>query len=165
MSEIMEDVGSSEETKLSTAELAARRPSRERQAGKPEAELPAPPPEQTSGQEIPVARKMPAEPADERPREIAESEEEATPLFAEEEARRLRAEWDGIQIAFVDEPRRCVERADELVARAIQRLAEGFADERSRLEHQWGRGEEVSTEDLRVVLRRYRSFFGRLLSA
>jgi hypothetical protein len=64
----------------------------------------------------------------------------------------------------VDEPRRTVEQADELVAQVMQRLAESFASERERLEGQWGRGEDVSTEDLRVALQRYRSFFQRLLS-
>jgi hypothetical protein len=88
-----------------------------------------------------------------------------TPLFPEQETRGFRAEWDEIQIAFVDEPRRSVERADELVARTMQRLAQIFSDERGRLEAPWGRGEQVSTEDLRLALQRYRSFFGRLLSA
>jgi hypothetical protein len=64
----------------------------------------------------------------------------------------------------VDEPRKAVEQADALVAGAMQRLAEVFAEERFRLEGQWGRGADVSTEDLRLALRRYRSFFGRLLS-
>jgi hypothetical protein len=63
----------------------------------------------------------------------------------------------------VDEPRRTVEQADELVAEVMKRLAEGFAAERERLEQQWGRGEDVSTEDLRLALQRYRSFFQRLL--
>jgi hypothetical protein len=91
-------------------------------------------------------------------------EERATPLFSEGEARNLRSSWDGIQAAFVDEPRRAVEQADELVATAIKRLAEVFAEERSKLEHQWDRGGDVSTEDLRVTLQRYRSFFSRLLA-
>ncbi|HSP73092.1 MAG TPA: hypothetical protein VLN26_12020 [Gaiellaceae bacterium] len=73
--------------------------------------------------------------------------------------------WESIQIGFVDEPRRSVEEADALVAELMQRLAESFSEERSRLESQWDRGDEVSTEDLRVALQRYRSFFDRLLSA
>jgi len=63
----------------------------------------------------------------------------------------------------VDEPCRAVEHADSLVAGAMKRLAE-FADQRAKLEGQWDRGDSVSTEDLRLALRRYRSFFGRLLS-
>lgn len=64
----------------------------------------------------------------------------------------------------MDEPRRAVERADELVAEVIKRLADSFAQEHSRLEGQWGRGDHVSTEDLRVALQRYRAFFDRLLN-
>jgi hypothetical protein len=69
-----------------------------------------------------------------------------------------------VQSGFVDEPRHAVEQADGLVAETIKRLAEVFAEERSQLETQWSRGEDVSTEDLRLALRRYRSFFDRLLS-
>jgi hypothetical protein len=76
----------------------------------------------------------------------------------------LRARWEAIQAGFVDEPRRAVEDADALVAQVIQQLAESFATERARLETQWSRGDQVSTEDLRVALRRYRSFFQDLLS-
>jgi hypothetical protein len=90
--------------------------------------------------------------------------EGSEPLFPADEAQQLRARWDSIQAGFVDEPRRAVEEADSLVAAAMKRLAETFADERQNLESQWDRGDDVSTEDLRLALRRYRSFFGRLLS-
>lgn len=90
--------------------------------------------------------------------------EQAAPLFAGEETGRMRAEWDAIQTSFVDEPRKAVEQADRLVATAIRRLAEVFAEEKAGLEGQWDRGGDVSTEDLRQALRRYRSFFGRVLS-
>ena len=89
---------------------------------------------------------------------------EPTPLFAADETENLRSDWSAIQTAFVDEPRQCVEKADQLVARVVKRLAESFSQERSRLEGQWSKGEDVSTEDLRVALQRYRSFFDRLLS-
>jgi hypothetical protein len=46
----------------------------------------------------------------------------------------------------------------------MKRLAETFADERTKLEQQWDRGDQVDTESLRVALQRYRSFFDRLLS-
>jgi len=94
----------------------------------------------------------------------AAREPESGPLFSSGEAKDLRARWDAIQVGFVDEPRRAVEQADNLVAGAMKRLAEIFAEERSNLEAQWDRGEKVSTEDLRLALRRYRSFFSRLLS-
>jgi len=88
----------------------------------------------------------------------------AAPLLPEGEVRDLRNRWDNIQAGFVDEPRRAVEDADALVASAMKRMAEVFASERSQLEGQWDRGDDVSTEDLRIALQRYRSFFGRILA-
>ena len=87
-----------------------------------------------------------------------------TPLFPDTELTELRSRWDKAQIGFVDEPRAAVEQADSLVATVVKRLAEQFAAERAELEHQWDRGTEVSTEDLRQALRKYRSFFDRLLA-
>ncbi len=87
------------------------------------------------------------------------------PLLAEDEGAELGRRWESIQATFVDDPRRAVEDADGLVANVMQQLADGFARERETLEGQWSRGEDVSTEDLRVALQRYRSFFQRLLSA
>lgn len=97
--------------------------------------------------------------------QAAETREETThmPLFSDPELEEFRSQWSQIQTGFVDEPRRSVEGADKLVASLMQRIADGFANERSRLEQQWDRGDDVSTEDLRVALRRYRSFFDRLL--
>jgi hypothetical protein len=43
-------------------------------------------------------------------------------------------------------------------------LAETFSNERAKLESQVDQTDKVSTENLRVALRRYRSFFERLLS-
>jgi hypothetical protein len=88
---------------------------------------------------------------------------EPMPSFTESEMGDFRAQWSKVQTGFVDEPRRTVEDADKLVASVMQRLAEGFANERSGLEKQWDSGDNVSTEDLRVALQRYRSFFDRLL--
>jgi hypothetical protein len=85
-------------------------------------------------------------------------------LFTEDEARDFRKRWEQVQTEFVDEPRGSVEKADQLVASTIKRLAEVFANERSRLEHEWAKGDNVSTEDLRQALRKYRSFFDRLLA-
>ena len=87
-----------------------------------------------------------------------------SPLFGEADARSFRERWDTIQSAFVDEPRDSVQRADALVAETMKRLATSFAEERASLEQGWSQGGEVSTEDLRQALRRYRSFFDRLLS-
>jgi hypothetical protein len=85
-------------------------------------------------------------------------------LLPGDETGELRHRWDAIQTGFVDEPRHAVEDADSLVAQTMKRVAEIFAQERSNLEQQWSRGEDVSTEDLRVALKRYRSFFDRLLT-
>ncbi|MBV9817199.1 MAG: hypothetical protein JOZ07_02470 [Solirubrobacterales bacterium] len=86
------------------------------------------------------------------------------PLLTADSTATLRRRWDEVQTRFVDEPRAAVEEADGLVANAMQQLADGFAAERERLEAQWDRGEDISTEDLRVALQRYRSFFRRILS-
>ena len=88
---------------------------------------------------------------------------EPMPLFSEPEMGDFRSQWSKLQTGFVDEPRQTVEGADKLVAAVMQRLADGFANERSGLEKQWDSGDNVST-DLRVALRRYRSFFDRLLT-
>jgi len=89
---------------------------------------------------------------------------EIAPLLIPDRAQDFRSRWDTIQTGFVDEPRQAVERADSLVAEVMQELAKTFSDERQKLEAQWGRGDNVSTEDLRIALQRYRSFFTRLLS-
>lgn len=86
------------------------------------------------------------------------------PLFAERDSTELRNRWSDVQAGFVDEPRRAVEHADSLVADVMKRLAESFAAERASLEKQWDRGDNVTTEDLRLALQRYRSFFDRLLT-
>jgi hypothetical protein len=93
------------------------------------------------------------------------SEEERAPLLPDDQSEGFVTRWREIQVGFVDEPRESVAQADALVADLMQRLAAGFSDERQRLEAQWDRGDDVSTEDLRVALRRYRGFFDRLLSA
>ena len=85
-------------------------------------------------------------------------------LFPDNEMQDMRSRWDRIQAGFVDEPRQAAKQADELVASAIKRIAGQFAQERAQLEQQWDRGDNVSTEDLRQALRKYRTFFDRLLS-
>jgi hypothetical protein len=88
------------------------------------------------------------------------------PLLPAEQSDKFEQRWSEIQTSFVDEPRRAVERADTLVAELMQELASGFSETRGKLEAQWdNEGDDVSTEDLRVALTRYRSFFNRLLSA
>jgi hypothetical protein len=86
------------------------------------------------------------------------------PLLPGDLVQEMRGRWDHIQTGFVDEPRTAVQQADELVAHAMKQIAETFAGERTRLEQQWDRGDDVNTEDLRQALRKYRAFFQRLLS-
>ena len=117
------------------------------QAPQPEA------PEQASGAE--------GQPAAGPPR----AGDQSAPLFAEQEMQQFRSHWSSIQTAFVDNPQEAVRNADHLVAETMKRLADSFARERQQLEEQWSRGGNLSTEDLRVALQRYRSFFDRLLSA
>ncbi len=94
---------------------------------------------------------------------LQRTDDQAVALFPAEDARNFQSRWDAVQVSFVDEPRRAVEQADSLVAEALKRQAEIFAAARADLEAQWTRGQDVSTEDLRQALRRYRTFFARVL--
>jgi hypothetical protein len=96
--------------------------------------------------------------------ETQQAEAEFAPLLPNHEVDQFWSEWNAIQAKFVDDPETSVESADSLVAQVMKRLAEVFSQEREQLESQWRQGEEVSTENLRVGLQRYRSFFHRLLS-
>jgi hypothetical protein len=107
-------------------------------------------------------------PGDLRSADVAGTGHEASSganvLFTPSMLDDLRERWTKVQTGFVDEPRRSVQDADHLVADTVKHLAESFAAERTSLEGQWSRGDQVSTEDLRQILRRYRTFFDRLLS-
>jgi hypothetical protein len=87
------------------------------------------------------------------------------PLLSAGDGETFKQRWEQIQVTFVDEPQTSVREADALVQELMQRLADNFSQERSRLEEQWARGEQASTEDLRTALQQYRSFFRRLLVA
>jgi hypothetical protein len=86
-------------------------------------------------------------------------------LFEDKDLSGYRGRWDEIQTGFVDEPKQAVEQADELVADLVRQITSSFSESRSKLESQWSEGEEASTEDLRVALTQYRTFFNRLLKA
>ena len=105
------------------------------------------------------------EPADARIESATDSTvAQAEDLFADDELADLRGRWASVQAAFVDDPKDCVQKADGLVSDLVDQLTTGFARARTRLEEQWARGEEASTEDLRVALMHYREFFQRLLA-
>ena len=74
----------------------------------------------------------------------------------------LRTRWDVIQRSFVDDPRNAVSDADSLVDEVMRRLSDSFTEQLRKLESEWHEG-EPSTEDLRTALKRYRTFFNRLL--
>jgi hypothetical protein len=94
-----------------------------------------------------------------------EGGERLEPLFDPAREQDLRDRWRALQARFVDEPRDTVSEADSLVAELLRDLAQSFDGARSKLEDQWSSGEDVSTEDLRITLQRYRSFFESLLEA
>lgn len=85
------------------------------------------------------------------------------PYLPKQAGSQANERWQRIQAEFVDDPRKSVSEAHELVSELVQRIIETFSNERNDLEHQWSKGESVSTEDMRVCLQRYRSFFTRLL--
>jgi hypothetical protein len=86
------------------------------------------------------------------------------PLFTRDVATDFRSRWDLVQRSFVDGPREAVQAADELVAQVTKSLADTFANQRSELEQGLDQQEAATTENLRIALRQYRSFFERLLS-
>ncbi|MFF3020990.1 hypothetical protein [Streptomyces sp. NPDC057939] len=89
--------------------------------------------------------------------------DDTDPLLPSGEAEGFRKSWSDIQSRFVDDPQEAVRSADTLVAEVMQTLAGSFAAHKQGLEGRWDRGEQVATEDLRLALQHYRSFFNRLL--
>ena len=148
-----------EKDTLTTSDLADASGSRERVSGED--------PDRIAEDDSGVVEVRPAEPVEAPPAAPAPATDDdgSEPLLSPDESERFSSSWEEIQASFVDEPRRSLERADALVADVMQRLAASFSDVRTTLESQWDRGDDVSTEDLRVALTRYRSFFHRLLSA
>ncbi|HXO80047.1 MAG TPA: hypothetical protein VN856_09195 [Mycobacterium sp.] len=105
-----------------------------------------------------------ADPVEAEPPTVDHESSTAEELFAGDDVADLRSRWAGVQAAFVDNPKECVQKADHLVSDLVEHLTTGFAQARSRLEEQWSQGQEASTEDLRVALMHYREFFDRLLA-
>jgi uncharacterized protein YdaT len=95
---------------------------------------------------------------------VTTTDDELEALFEEEESDKFRTQWLNIQSKFVDNPRESVREADELVANILKSVTMGFHHRRTSLEKQWNSGNDISTEDLRLALKRYRSFFDRLLT-
>jgi alkylhydroperoxidase family enzyme len=142
----MNDPESTEGRALSTEQIAAAGAERED------------PPRAPAEQAVPARQAAPGSDA-------GAGDQPRAQLLEDNELQNLLVQWKDIQAEFVDEPRKAVQAADALVAELMQRLAQMFASERAQLESRWSGGEDVSTEDLRRGLRRYRSFFERLLAA
>ncbi|MEU0836775.1 hypothetical protein [Streptomyces sp. NPDC005969] len=152
--------GDATDAGLSTEDLARPREDRDTDRGTPSD---APPP--TAAADNAAENAASTKPAAGTPGSSAlEQGQENEPLLGPEEAEAFQAKWQAVQTAFVDDPQDAVRTADALVAEVMQTLARSFASRKEGLESQWGRGEEVLTEDLRIALQRYRSFFNRLLS-
>ena len=145
-----------EEDRLTTADIANPTPRQARAAANREANA-----ESNADSRIPLPA---ATPADNTTTANAARNNDVAPLFPDDELHNFRARWDQVQGSFVDEPRKAVEQADNLVASVVKRIAEQFAAEREKLERRWDKGDEINTEDLRQAFRSYRSFFDRLLS-
>ncbi|GGR18770.1 hypothetical protein GCM10010497_21040 [Streptomyces cinereoruber] len=117
----------------------------------------------------PAEKSAPPGPSDVRPAPLAKAtghgdDEHVPDLLGKADGDAYRERWREIQGRFVDDPREAVHSADELVADVMKTLAEAFADHKHTLEGQWSEGRDADTEDLRVALREYRSFFNRLLT-
>jgi len=156
-----------DETKLSTADIARGTPATEEERGADTQTMKRTSTDSSTMNQPPAdhstTRSMESSTAPARRVEHPDHDDSA-PLFAGSDAEAFRARWTEIQGGFVDDPRSSVERADGLVAEVIKNLADAFATERGGLEQRWQQGGDPSTEDLRVALRRYRTFFDRLLS-
>jgi hypothetical protein len=113
--------------------------------------------EQHVEERVPENNTRPTTPTDIR-------EEELAPLFEGDEAKRFRSRWLAIQSTFVDDPSASVKQADDLVSDVIKSVTMNFSNRRIALEKQWNAEENTSTEDLRMAIKRYRSFFDRLLT-
>jgi len=96
--------------------------------------------------------------------DLAKEDTQLAPLFTGDVTMDFRSRWDVVQRGFVDDPQAAVRAGDELVAQVIKSLAQTFANQRAELEGGHEHTKESTTENLRLSLRRYRSFFERLLS-
>jgi hypothetical protein len=132
---------------------------------------------ETRGETIAAEQKpiiTPPLPSERADREVAKAEQTApvtetvphagfgTPDLPGHDSAAAGERWNHIQAEFVDDPRKAVGEAHELVGEMVQKIVDAFTHERNELEQQWSKGDSVSTEDLRVCLQHYRAFFSRL---
>jgi hypothetical protein len=93
----------------------------------------------------------------------ADATEQRAPLVPSDRADQFASRWNEVKGMFVDEPRKAVQQADALVGELLDDLERSFREQRKDIERGL-ENDDTSTEDLRMALRRYRSFFDRLLS-
>jgi hypothetical protein len=156
-------------TERPMSDRPAEQPMSDTSAEQPMSDMPSEQPMSDTSAEQPMSDMPSEQPMSDRPAAAGSAPETGenthAQLLEDDELQRIHAQWKDIQAAFVDEPRKAVQDADTLVADLMQRLAQMFASERDQLESRWSSGNDVSTEELRHGLRRYRSFFERLLAA
>jgi hypothetical protein len=97
-----------------------------------------------------------------RRRDMDSDARTTAPFNPTDSAKNDDERWQHIMAEFVDDPRRSVTEAHDLVGQSMQAVIDGLQAERDALQDQWSRGRDVSTETLRLCLQHYRSFFNRL---
>lgn len=83
-------------------------------------------------------------------------------LWAEQTAQGFRERWRDVQLRFVDDPRGAAGEAQTLLAEVVDALSTAAARQKSELDA-WSSADGGDTEQLRVVVRRYREFLDRVL--
>ncbi len=85
------------------------------------------------------------------------------PSFSQEELGELQSRWKAIQVQFVDEPCSAVEQAEAFVAETSERVKQMLVDKQKVLGQQWLNHDEVTTEELRVIMQDYRTLLNQML--
>ncbi len=116
----------------------------------------------TAQREVNLDRKDPA--VKNQNSEVRSEAEQFGPFFPPDVAKDFRLRWDAVQMSFIDDPRQAARQGDELVAQVRKNITDIFSQERANLEAQLAQTDKASTENLRVTMRRYRSFFERILA-
>lgn len=88
--------------------------------------------------------------------------EPITALWAGDDAQSFRERWRDVQLRFVDDPRAAAGEAQALVEDALDSFAAALATRKNELGG-WQATESRDTEQLRVVVCRYRDFLDRVL--
>jgi len=87
------------------------------------------------------------------------------PLVSPEERRRLQAEWDRVQLGFIDDPRAAAVGAAEIAAGAVQAVTRELAARLGELDAWQDHTSSGDTELMRKAMRGYRELVGSLTAA